>query len=281
LTAPAAPVGSAGIAACESTVLAETFHGGGGGFQIGPGTLIPRRFVYAIQVILLLPILLAAFFAAQNFAADDFDLRGWRFFEPLSWTIPPGLATLLLYGLTEVKILSRDELYPATPRDPLLEGLPFVVVGGLLAIVVVGSVELQKLRARVDAPPVPFAVRKRILFLWVAIVGLLGFLHNSYAMWLFLGAFVYGAGILLPPRGVVPRLVNAAVLIGAAFPFAAHLNAFGREMYLGWRIVWRLVLQTAYGVWSPMAVSLFFMSLVLWVQLFWISVLARERQPEP
>ena len=256
-------------------------HGGGANdFQVTTGSYLPGRLVYAIQLLLLLPILLAAYFAARNFAACDCDLRGWRFLDPVSWIIPPGLATLLLYGVTEVNLLPRYELYPATPKDPFLYHLPLIVLAVLVAVIVGGSVELQKLRARVDAPRVPFAVRKGILFIWAAMVALVGFFNNPYAMWLFLGAFAYAAGLLLPPRGVVRRGVNAALLIAAAAPFALLLYSFGREMDLGWRIIWYLVLQTAYGVWSPVAIALFLMALVLEVQLFWISVLARDHGAE-
>ena len=97
--------------------------------------------------------------------------------------------------------------------------------------------------------------------------------RNPYAMWLFLSAFAYATALLLPPRGMVRRIVNAVMLIAAAVPFAALLCSRGWEMFLGWRIVWYLVLETAYGVWSPMAIALFLMAMVLGAQLFWISVL--------
>jgi hypothetical protein len=256
-------------------------HGGDADdFQVSPSNYLPGRLTYGIQLLLLLPILVAAFFAAHNFAADDFDLRGWRFFEPVSWIIPAGLATLLLYGLTGVNLLPRYELYPATPKDPFLYHLPFTVLAALVLVIVAGSVELQRLHAHVDAPPVPFAVKKRILFLWVAIMALVGFFNNPYAMWLFLGSFVYAAGLLLPPKSATRRIVNAALLIAGAAPFAALLYSFGREMYLGLRIAWYLVLQAAYGVWSPVAIALFLMAVVLWAQLFWISVLARDPEAE-
>jgi MFS family permease len=265
----------------KSEAMEWVQQGGAEHLQVSPNSYMPGGLIYAIQLLLLFPILLAAFFALHNFAADDFDLRGWRFFEPVSWIIPPGLATLLLYGLTEVNALPRYELYPAMPKDPFLYHLPYPVLAALVIVIVAGSVELQKLRARVDAPPVPFAVKKRILFLWVSIVALVGFINNPYAMWLFLGIFVYAAGSLQPPRRVVHRTVNAALLIAAAIPFAALLYSFGGKMGLGWRIGWYLVLQTAYGVWSPAAIALFFMSLVLGVQLFWISVLQKQQDIEP
>ena len=277
-TLPLLPPGPTGIVHSASNPapgMMELVHGGDTeDFQVSPSSYLPGRLVYAIQLLLLMPILVAAFFAAHNFAADDFDLRGWRFFEPVSWIIPAGLATLLLYGMTGVNLLPRYELYPATPRDPFLYHLPFTLLAALVTVIVGGAVELHKLHAHVDAPPVPFAARKRILFLWAALAALVGFINNPYAMWLFLGAFAYAAGLLLSPRGVVRRIVNAALLIAGAAPFAALLYSIGHEIYLGLRIVWYLVLQTAYGVWSPVAIALFLMALVLWAQLFWISVLA-------
>ena len=51
-------------------------------------------------------------------------------------------------------------------------------------------------------------------------------------------------------------------------------------MYLGWRIVWYLVLQSAYGVWSPVAVALFLMALVLRIQFLWIAVLEKYQEAE-
>jgi hypothetical protein len=263
-----------------SGVMAWIHEGGAEEFLVTPGSYLSGGLVYTIQILLVLPILIAAVFSVHNFAVDDFDLRGWRFLDSVSWIIPPGLATLLLYGLAEVNALPRYELYPATPKDPFLYHLPFTVPAALAAVIVVGWVELQKLRARIDAPPVPFAVKKRILFLWVALVALVGFFNNPYAMWLFLGTFAYATLLLLPPRGVMWRSVNAALLIAAAAPFALLLYSFARELDLGWRIVWYLVLQTAYGVWSPVAIALFLMALVLAVQLFWISVLGENSGAE-
>ena len=79
------------------------------------------------------------------------------------------------------------------------------------------------------------------------------------------------------------RIANAALLLASAVPFAALLHAYGRKVCLGWRIAWYLVLQAAYGVWSPVAIALFLLAVVLGVQFFWISVLAellRIRTPE-
>jgi hypothetical protein len=245
-------------------------------FQVSPHRYLPGAIVRWMQFLGLLPIVLAAVFAARNLATEKIELRGWRFFEPASWVIPPCLAALLLYALTELDVLPRYELYPATPKDPFLYHLPLTLIAALVIVTAVGFVELQKLRSRVHTPPTPFEVKKRLLFLWVVSVTLVAFFDNPYAMWLFLGGFAYATLLLVPPRSALSRTVNAALLIASAAPFAALLYSFGREIYLGWRIVWYLVLQAAYGVWSPVAVALFLLAVVLAAQLFWISVLQRH-----
>jgi len=251
--------------------------GTAGDFQTRPERYLPSALMGGLQILGLLPIVLAAFFAARNFAAENIELRGWRFLVPGSWVIPPCLAVLLLYALTGLNILPRFELYPATPKDPFLYHLPIALIAGLAIVIGAGFVELRKLLSRVEVPPMPFGVRKRILFLWVAIVALVAFLDNPYATGLFLGGFAYATLLLMPPRGAVSRAMNAALLIAAAAPFAALLYSFGKELFLGWRITWYLVLQAAYGVWSPLAVALFLLSMTLGVQLFWISVVQGDQ----
>jgi len=251
--------------------------GTAGDFQASPDRYLSSALMGLLQILGLLPIVLAACFAASNFAAEKIELHGWRFLEPASWVIPPCLAGLLLYALTGLNILPRFELYPATPKDPFLYHLPLALITALAIVVGAGFVELRKLLSRVEVPPTPFGVRKRILFLWVTILTLVAFFNNPYAMELFLGGFAYATMLLVPPRGAVSRATNAALLIAAATPFAALLYSFGKEIFLGWRITWYLVLQAAYGVWSPIAVALFLLAVVLGVQLFWISVLQGNR----
>ena len=78
--------------------------------------------------------------------------------------------------------------------------------------------------------------------------------------------------LLQRPLGWAARVANAGLLLLGALPLALLLYSFGRQIYLGWRILWYLVLQTAYGVWSVSAASLFLLALALWLQLFRLGV---------
>jgi len=67
--------------------------------------------------------------------------------------------------------------------------------------------------------------------------------------------------------------LNSGLLLFGALPFAALLAFFGEQIFLGWRILWYLILQTAYGVWSTSAALLFLLAASLWIQLFRLAVL--------
>lgn len=251
-------------------------QGGMGDVRLPSGRYLPALSVLVMQLLGLLPLALACVFAVRNLKAGKLEAFGWDFLAPVSWLVPPCLGALALYGLTAVNVLKRFELYPATPKDPFLYQLPLSVIIPLLLVLLASFVALHKVRSRVETAPIAFSVKKRIFYFWVAVLTLAAFVINPYAMWLFLGGFACAALLLLPPRGIPARALNALLLLAALLPFAALLYVFGKEIFLGWRILWYLVLQAAYGVWSPHAVALFLLAVVLWVQLFWVSVLRSE-----
>jgi hypothetical protein len=242
-------------------------------FRLSSGRFLAGLTIWFMQLLGILPVALAVIFAVRNLREREIDAAGWRALSPVSWIIPPCLAGLVLYGFGALNILKRYELYPATPKDPFLYHLPLGVIIPLLLILVGGWMVLVKVQSRVDLAPEPFAVRKQIFFLWNSLVAFAAFLDNPYAMWLFLGGFTYATLLLLPPTGILARVVNAMLLLAALLPFGAMLHSFGQEIFLGWRIIWYLVLQAAYHVWSPFAVAIFLLASLLWVQLFWFFVL--------
>jgi len=207
------------------------------------------------------------------------EAAGWRLLAPARWALPLWLAVLALYGLTAVNILKRYELYPATPKDPFLSRWPFGVTLVLALVVAGGFAGLRRVGWSLRTAEESFATEKGILYLWLAGSSLAAFFINPYAMWLYLGAFAYAALLLVRPSGILRRALNGVLLLAALVPLVGLLYFFGREIFLGWRIVWYLVLQAAYGVWSPTAVALFLLAVVLWVRLFWISVLRADSGP--
>jgi len=230
--------------------------------------------VRLIQLLGLVPILLAGLFAAVNFEKDSPPQAAVALVRPLVYLVPALLALVTLYALTAANILPRWELYPATPKDPFLYHIPISVAAALALAFVVGYGILRWLKTRLADPP-SYSGKKRVLYLWLCVAVLFSFLLNPYAMWIFLGLFAYMARLLHPPRKRALRAADAFMLLVGVVPFAAVLYRFGAEIFLGWRILWYLVLQTAYHVWSPMAAVVFLFSAVLWILLFRSSVFGK------
>jgi len=229
----------------------------------------------------ILPIALAGLLAALNLATE---LRSpWSMLlRPLAYAVPPWLALAVLYALTGANILKRWELYPATPKDPFLYQIPRGVALPLLLALVAGYLVVRWLRTRFrvfgpfDARPPSLADHSRALYVWLCFVCVCAFLLNSFAMWFYLGPFAFAALLLVRRCRPLVRGFNALLLLIAVLPFLALLYRFGSEIFLGWRIAWYLVLQAAYGVWSPFAAILFLLAVVLWLRFLAIFVLDPE-----
>ena len=243
-------------------------------WRLSRKSYLPDGIVRLIQLLGLVPILLAGLFAAVNFEKDRPPQAAVALVRPLVYLIPALLALVTLYALTATDILPRWELYPATPKDPFLYQIPISVAAALALAFLAGYRILRWLKTRLAEPP-SYSGKKRVLYLWLCVAVLCSFLLNPYAMWLFLGLFAYMARLLHPPRKPALRAADAFMLFVSAVPFVAVLYRFGAEIFLGWRILWYLVLQTAYHVWSPMAAVVFLLSTVLWILLFRISVFGK------
>jgi hypothetical protein len=261
--------------------LPPVVSGGMTYWRVSARRYLPGDRLRLVLTLLILPSVLAGLFAARNLGAE---LRPpWSaVLRPLAYAVPPWLAVVVLYALTAANILKRWELYPATPKDPFLYEIPGRVVLPLLLALLAGYVVLRKVRSRLrvappaGAQPPSFARDKQALYVWLCCVSVFSFLLNPFAMWLYLGPFACVALLLVRPRGLLKRGFNALLLLLAVVPFLALLYYFGAEIFLGWRIVWYLILQTAYGVWSPFAAILFLLAVVLWLRFVAISVLAGQ-----
>lgn len=259
--------------------LPPVLSGGMNYWRVSSDRYLPRDAIRLIQLLGLVPMVLAGVFAVRHLVRANVASPsglGWALIRPLIYLIPPVLALLALYALTAVNILKRYELYPATPKDPFLYQIPMTIVLPLVSVLIAGYLCIRKVRAKLPPSLASFAINKRILYLWICVLVLCSFLLNPFAMWLYLGLGAYAALLLLPPHNALQRVLNAVLLLVAVVPFAALLYLFGKEIFLGWRILWYLILQTAYGVWSPFAAVIFLFAAAVWIQLLRISVLCGD-----
>lgn len=227
----------------------------------------------------IVPLLLGAVFAAWNFVHHPPARPLQAIVRPLAYVIPGILGLGTLYALTAANVLRRYELYPATPKDPFLYRLPWRVVWPLLLALLVGYGIARLLRQRI-AEPALFSHRKQVLYLWLSADLVAAYLLNPFAAYLYFYLFTYGARQLHPGLNTRKRIINGVMLALGALPFVALIAYFGHLIFLGPRILWYLVLQTAYGVWSPPAAVVFLVAVTLWILFLQASVI-RKFVPPP
>jgi hypothetical protein len=238
------------------------------------GRWLDRNSVEWLQTLGLVPFMLACVLAVLNYEDDRLDRPLGAYLRPIIYLVPLLAMLAALYGLTSAGILTRYELYPATPKDPFLYSLPSQVIIPLVGVLLMGYIIVRILRLFLPPAAQNFATAKRIFCVWMFLLVVWALYLNPFAMWFFLGPLAYAFMLLQRPTGWAARVANAGLLLLGALPLVVLLYFFGREIYLGWRILWYLVLQTAYGVWSVSAAALFLLALALWLQLFRLGVFA-------
>lgn len=236
------------------------------------GRWLDRNSVEWLQTLGLVPFMLACVLGVLNYEDDHLDRPLGTYLRPIVYLIPLLAMLAALYALTSAGVVTRYELYPATPKDPFLYHLPSHVIVPLVGVLLVGYVIVRILRLFLPPAPQSFATAKRIFCVWMFLLVVWALYLNPFAMWFFLGPLAYAFMLLQRPTGWAARAANACLLLLGALPLVVLLYFFGREIYVGWRILWYIVLQTAYGVWSASAAASFLLALALWLQLFRLGV---------
>lgn len=172
--------------------------------------------------------------------------------------LPALAAYVLVWQLARHNILlARFELYPAPPKDPSLYQPPALLLLAMLAVLVAGYAIAARKTPLFD---------KSTLFAWTMVIVLAAFAISPYGMWLYLGVFAYCALLFSERPGRMALGLNLALCALALLPLAGILWFYAREMWLGLYVLWYLVLQAAYGVWSYWIVGTAIVAAVLWMQ---------------
>lgn len=180
-------------------------------------------------------------------------------FRLAALALPALAAYILVWQLARQNILlARFELYPAPPKDPSLYQPPALLLLAIFGVLLAG----YAIAFRWKTP----LFDKSTLFAWTMVIVLAAFAIQPYGMWLYLGIFAYAALLFSERPGRMALVRNLALCALAVLPLAGVLWFYAREMWLGPYVLWYLVLQAAYGVWSYWIVGTAIVAAVLWVQ---------------
>jgi len=193
--------------------------------------------------------------------------------EYLSLTLPFLLAYGSIFTFRRPGWLPRYTLYPATPKDPVLENPSWGVLAGILALGIFAAVVLYFLKRfliRKLAKP-DYYVSKTILIAIFVVVIALGLQYNSYwaVSFLALPAWIWGlTGIGRGPGG---RAANRIWIIAAGIPYFMLLIFYAGRLGLGWKIIWYQTLALASGMFQREGVLLAIATISLGLRFFLIQ----------
>jgi hypothetical protein len=175
-------------------------------------------------------------------------------------TVIPLLVGYLMIGLfnamrmpdTGQPFLPLYSVYPATPKDPVLENPSWGVLGAVLGAVLFVAI-ICFLVARFsfrDLPKPEFHNARLILLGLLVAVAALALLHNSYwaSLFLALPAWIWAFVGFSRKRKI--RIVHWILIIAAGIPFYFFLYMLGNRLELTWKLIWYSILALNTGMFS-------------------------------
>lgn len=235
---------------------AERIEGPRRYFEIEEGHVTPGTTVLVAAILLFLPLAwstVEAVIGARGAVANRRLLAG-EALRAASWWLTGlgGLVALRL--LARTPLLPRYELYPATVRDPFVYQVRWGPIVLLLVALVALAALFAWLRRRLGfngGHPLAGRVAALVTLLLLATIATI---VNPFAaiMLLVLPAWLW------PWVGPTARPIGgargAALVVLSALPFLVIPLAVAAYFEIGPKVGWYMIMQAAYGAWSPLSV---------------------------
>jgi hypothetical protein len=243
-------------------------------FRIRGNLYLAQSVITTLHFLTFLPLLAILYFHWMNHAKYLSGERvGRESLEFLSVSLPFFLAYASIFAFRRMGWLPRYSLYPATPKDPVLENPFWGVLVGILALGIIAAVALYFLRRfliRKLAKP-DYYVSKTILIFIFAVLIAIGLQYNSYwtVSFLALPAWIWGlTGIGRGPGG---RAGNRIWIIAAGMTYFMLLILYAGRLGLGWKIIWFQTLALANGMFQREGALLALATISLGLRFFAIQ----------
>jgi hypothetical protein len=227
--------------------------------RTGVRTYIGRAGLRAIQILILVPLLLATCFLYYNLRTRPSPTRDvlTEVANLLFFLLPWILSFVALRLLVVKNVIPRYDLYPATPLDPFLSAPVWEAVAMVAAMAAAGGCGVWFARKALTlAGRVDFATSKAVCLDVLLTVAVVTLFINGFATCLFLApaAFLW----IWIDGGRTPGRVflNLALLIAGSLPFLFLTTTLAMNMKLGPYVLWYLMLGAGYGFFSPLTVML-------------------------
>ena len=222
--------------------------------RVGTDRMVRGVAILLAAIALFLPLLFTTWEALSTSRIDPAARAAFwsEAARAAGWWLVAGLGYLALKGLVAAGTLPRFEVYPATERDPFLYDVRWLPMLVVLAALVIAAVALTRVRRRFRlVASHPFAGRA-VALATLVVLAAIALVRNPFAaVWLLaLPAWLWPW--IGPTRRSLTGAAGTILVILSAVPAFVIAVLVGQHYDLGVRTGWYLLLQSAYGAWSPL-----------------------------
>jgi hypothetical protein len=264
--------------------LSPVPSGNGSTFLVTPSRSVSARIMAILHWLSLIPVGVAFFLHVRNQRAALTPGRVLRELLALGCTFLPFLSVPYVLGLlSRMRLLPRYSLYPATPKDPVLENpavTPLATVLIIFALLAIACYFTARFAGRRPGDT-DFFASKIVLMALLLATAVLGLLYNPYwaATFVFLPAWVWS--LVEPGQGFGGRLANRLIVLVSGVVYFATTWAWASNLQLGWKILWYELLAIHTGLFRTEAYLLACLAFAVGIRFLAIqSHPSREGTPQ-
>jgi hypothetical protein len=170
----------------------------------------------------------------------------------LGTLLPVLLPLPIIRTLTFLRLLPRYSVYPATPKDPVLEHPSWGALLGMgitVLVIAVGCFFLIRFLNR-NLPRHDFHVSKTVLLGVLLAVIVLSLIHNAYWAVTFLALPALVWGLVGPGKGAGEKAANRILMLAAGVPYIMVSISWASRLGLGWKMIWYEILAIGTGMFT-------------------------------
>jgi hypothetical protein len=250
-----------------------------GAFRLWGERYAQPEVISLLHFSLFLPLFVIFYFYFKNQGKHALPTGIGRELLAYAGTLTPFLA--VYFGICLVRAMRLFpfySLYPATPKDPVLENPPWGLIGGILgaALFVAIVCFIVTKYALLSWPKPEFHASKLTLLGLMIITVALALCYNSYWATVYLALPAWIWALVGSHQAWMKRIRNRLWILEAGIPYYAFLWIYARKLQMSWNFIWYQVLALSTGLFSAQGYLLGIAAISIGIRFLAIQTHARE-----
>jgi hypothetical protein len=231
-----------------------------GAFRVHGNIMLAPTVMVVLQCLAFLPLFLTLYFHLVNhrqyFSLGRIQREVSSFLGAL---FPFLLAYSAILLLSLLRRFPSYSMYPATPKDPVLDRPQWGALGAIFITAILAAVACFFLVRFLNRklPRADFYVSKSVLLVILCVVVICALRYNAYwaVTFLILPAWLWG--LVGAGQGPGGRAANRMVILAAGVLYFMISCSYASRLCLGWKLVWYEILALSTGMfhWQAFVLS--------------------------